>query len=57
MKNDLNRQRWVEKIMAELMRELVMISIIIMGWSFKLANVCRWSKIFLFKVCMKEDVV
>ena len=45
------------KIMRELMKELMMISIIIIGYLFKLANVCRWSKIILFKACMKEGLV
>ena len=28
-----------------------------MGWLFEIANVCRWSKIFFFKACMKENFV
>ena len=27
------------------------------GQLFKIANVCRWIKVFFFKASMKEDVV
>ena len=45
------------ELVVLIMRELIMISIIIMGQLFKIANACTWSKLFFFKACMKEDVV
>ena len=43
--------------MSEYLRELMLISIIIMAQLFKLVNVCRSSEMLLFKACMEEGVV
>ena len=49
-------QQWQEKTML-LCENQMIISTIRMCQLFELAYVCRWSKIFFLRACIKADVV